>query len=735
MTDNRGSWAPQAPKTGRDSEIWLENSQTITGGTFRLVPFSRIDFLSPDGLPQQVTTLSATTVIEGAGIVTPTFGAASRILANNGVIRANIAGQELRVSGIENHGLVEVTEGANLWAGGLTNEGHINIDGGTLTLAGGLIFGSNSTFSRNGGTVLLRGTVENAGRTLVLDRTTGTWNAEDARINGGTIEFHDGARLIAPQNNRSITLDGVAVDGSWDADTFPRLDVYNGLTLLQPSVTREKGIRFLGVGPHEFSRDLRVDSHGPFNSTHSILTLNGLGTIEITDGSAIRGGRARLGGTESGPGVGTLINEGLISADQLDQQINIHSREFVNNGVIEALNGGYFSISGNTAPGWDAAWENNGVLRVGAGSRLELGGRVRTADLGTIENLGGDVWFTRSLDNSGAVLDTGTIQNVRLTQYGAIKGGTVDATTQPLYVSGSGFLDGLTLNGTVAVENGQVNFRNGVVLNGTVNLGGANSSALSLLVSDANLNSTLSAGTIHFDPSSAGDHTINGGFFTSNITLGAGVVVHGGRGAIFTSSSGSVTNAGLISADVPGETISIYTTRFSNQGTVQAINGGMIMYIPPRAGELDSPTLAPLFSNECAIVLDQGGAFSFTGDFVQLPWGRLSLVLGRGPETVARVAVTGEASLGGTLEVLLPESGSALGWYQLLSFSTRHGQFDTILLPELAEGFSWDLSRLHTEGGIALVPAPSALALLAPVGLAALRRRRSQSSSSTSESL
>ena len=43
---------------------------------------------------------------------------------------------------------------------------------------------------------------------------------------------------------------------------------------------------------------------------------------------------------------------------------------------------------------------------------------------------------------------------------------------------------------------------------------------------------------------------------------------------LFFGGNGSITNAGTISADVSGQTLTISPDAFTNQGTARAINGG-----------------------------------------------------------------------------------------------------------------------------------------------------------------
>jgi hypothetical protein len=59
------------------------------------------------------------------------------------------------------------------------------------------------------------------------------------------------------------------------------------------------------------------------------------------------------------------------------------------------------------------------------------------------------------------------------------------------------------------------------------------------------------------------------------VTFGANVLVHGRGGRI--SGAGTLINQGKISADVAAGTIRIDPGTFVNQGTIESINGGILI--------------------------------------------------------------------------------------------------------------------------------------------------------------
>ncbi len=90
-----------------------------------------------------------------------------------------------------------------------------------------------------------------------------------------------------------------------------------------------------------------------------------------------------------------------------------------------------------------------------------------------------------------------------------------------------------------------------------------------------------------------------------------------------------------------------------------------------------------------------------------------------------QVVVAGNLTLGGTLDMQLldgftPHLGDT---FDLLDSDAITGSFDSINLPTLAHGLSFDASSLLTTGSILVVPEPTMLSVLLVGGLALGRRR------------
>ena len=200
--------------------------------------------------------------------------------------------------------------------------------------------------------------------------------------------------------------------------------------------------------------------------------------------------------------------------------------------------------------------------------------------------------------------------------------------------------------------------------------------------------------------------------------------MRGGFGRIFTSTSAAVINNGLISADVAGQVLRIYQQQFTNNGILQAINGGQIVFVPP--GGFDE---LPTFTNGSSLAAGIMSALTFEGDYRQSALGTLRIDIGDTGESFESGWLSANALiLGGTLSVnTLSDADLIEGHlFHILRATSISGQFDTLYLPSVSAPLRWDTSQLYVDGTITVVPSPSAAALCGLlVGGSLLRRRRS----------
>ncbi|HXP60111.1 MAG TPA: hypothetical protein VN829_06440, partial [Dongiaceae bacterium] len=180
--------------------------------------------------------------------------------------------------------------------------------------------------------------------------------------------------------------------------------------------------------------------------------------------------------------------------------------------------------------------------------------------------------------NGGLTLSGGTLQNA-----------TVVATNAaPLVVNGSGTLDEVTVNGVLDVGNtytANLTVTNGLVLNGTALVGNRTNSNYGG-IQFAGSQTLSGSGTVIFGNWYGGYENQNALYLGSGgttLTVGPGITVRGEIGMIGAAAypwdrptNVALINRGTISADVSGGRITVNAQPFSNEGSAQGTNGGVL---------------------------------------------------------------------------------------------------------------------------------------------------------------
>ena len=207
-----------------------------------------------------------------------------------------------------------------------------------------------------------------------------------------------------------------------------------------------------------------------------------------------------------------------------------------------------------------------------------------------------------------------------------------------------------------------------MTFNGVVTLSGSNARLLS--EGNATIN-TAGGGEIVF-AGPAGNVRHLGRVGVGTLTLGPGLLVHGGRATIgvaqFFGGSFSLTNRGTIHADVNGQTLTIdaQVTPFVNLGTVRAENGALSMF--------------SLAAHSGTLVVGSNGLVTINGNLTQASAGIIEVHLaGPGATQFGRLNITGTATLDGALIVVrdggyTPSLGNR---FRFMTFAGRSGLFAT----------------------------------------------------------
>jgi hypothetical protein len=240
------------------------------------------------------------------------------------------------------------------------------------------------------------------------------------------------------------------------------------------------------------------------------------------------------------------------------------------------VNNSTFTLSGT--------WTNAGAINF-TNSILNLGGNFGPPNLGTLNRNGGTVNLTSTLDFGGGALNLDAITGSWALNGGTLRNAVVNTSGGAQLVAIGGTLDGITINGNLDLSSStgvNATITNGLVLNGTAFIG--NQSTWGYL--SFNGSQTLGGnGVVLFGANGCNAlRVFNAG---TTLTFGPNLTVHGRSGQIGFALSCiggpqnvSVLNQGTILADVSGGTITIRAQPFTNTGTTNHLNGGILLINP-----------------------------------------------------------------------------------------------------------------------------------------------------------
>ncbi len=485
--------------SGNLSRLFLDGDTSLNGGGTVILNNTNSQ-IAGGGVLTNVDNL-----IEGYGnIGTNTLQVLNQA---DGVFNANVTGQILfidpSVNGFANQGLLEAT------------------NGGIIQLTGN----AGGGFVNTGGLILADGT---GSEIQLLSSVT---------LTGGTLSATNNG-LIHALGGQSVFLSNITLIGSYLNDN-------NTDTHVQGTITNKDTITLNSIG--NLSR-FYLDAD---------TTLNGGGTIILNNPNSQIAGNGILTNVDNliqGFGnIGTnslkIINQvgGTFDANVAGQILffDPSTDGFINQGVLEATNGGILQLSGNG--GGDFTFTGTTILAAGAGSEVQLLSSV-TITGGTFSTTGGGIF--RNLDNQ-------TIHLVNVTNAGTF----------------------------VSNNNSDTDISGTIVNTGSFTLN-ANGN-LTRLVLDAD--TTLSGGgtvtLASLDPNSS-QAQITGGHVLTNVNN-----TIQGQGNLGANSTQFLNQAaGVIEANVNGKAIYVDPSGsgFVNQGLLQAIGGGILQLSGNGGGSFDN---------------------------------------------------------------------------------------------------------------------------------------------------
>ena len=252
---------------------------------------------------------------------------------------------------------------------------------------------------------------QTGGGELVADGVGSKLLLTNATVFGGTVISRNGASASVT----TATLHGVTHEGLLDIPSARTLNVFdsitnNGVITINPinggSATQldfENDGSFLGSGEVVLggsgSRARLRTAPGVTMTNTPTHTIHGFGTIEAT-----------------------LVNDGLVQADVLSQELGLLSNTKVNNATMQAIAGGILDFSNITV-------EQSGsgqLLADGAGSRIDfnsttiVGGTIETMNGGSVQVV--SATYDAVTSNAETTLPSGRTLDVR---NGTVNNGTI----------------------------------------------------------------------------------------------------------------------------------------------------------------------------------------------------------------------------------------------------------------------------------------------------------------------
>jgi filamentous hemagglutinin len=621
--------------------IGLVNRGSISAGARSLV-FGSLRGMTNEG-----------TIIQdgSAGLNFYAWNSGSFAFLNTGTVFSSGPGSlSVLSSGVgTNSGVITSQSLSTVFLGGLANIGSINANGGTVLLATG--WSSTGTLNAASGTFLLSapsgaiGNINAANSYLSFAGNFSTSQLLSLNVTASTFNLASGATL----NNSGETiqsnagairwqLGGGVIRGGTLSGTGSLAATQNSSTLdavtLQADVIANGATLTLANLPAFTGRTLYIANNGTLIYS-SGNQLAGPNTINIVSGWASRflaTGSFTLGAdvvTKAGGGLGTisatstLTNYGTISAEQ-PGGVFLSAPTFTNYGAMRAINGSALGLYGS--------WNNLGTITIDNGV-FNLGGVFTLASIGSYSSSRGVFNVQGTCQNAGNVLLMNNAEGYWVLDGGTISSGTIAAVGNASLLTASSkysTLSGVTLAARLTLDQSDnLTIYNGLVLsNGIISMGGPLSTFSSPRLTPVGSQTISGTGTILLN----GGTTSTGISFSNNtstdtLTLGPGIVVQATSSAGFIStsyySSALVIGQGTISA-VNGGTLQI-SGRFSNQGVIEARNGGFVHLQTSTLTNLSSGALsagtwavygnstlnfgtASITTNNANIILDGAGA-------------------------------------------------------------------------------------------------------------------------------
>ena len=476
----------------------------------------------------------------------------------------------------ENRGVVEALgPGMIRIYGDWTNNGIFRIrDQGILELNGVYSWSDLGTLDRIGGTLRVGGEVNNVGKTIEANATTGSLVLAGATIRGGTLAAADGEAWSYAEGNTTLIDVTLATDLAL-TNNFA-LDIEGELTLADATISLDSmyaWMRFSDSSKRQAvlgQGTIRLESGYPCRVSFSNLTLTeGITLEDATQGT----GYGRLQGAE-------LINEGNLLI-RPGSSMTLAVDRLVNQGVI--TNEGRLKVNSDA----DSLWSNEGTIVLKPDATITFMGTTTVDGLGTWVDEGGVVEMAGVLDLEGNALD---LESLPFANALRMRGGTLR--DGRLFSSSDAVLDVPEAQYTSAI------FDNITLATDLFLPGGASGATLrvenGLTLEDCTITMPEGAGIsfqgdtqflegtgVLYAPNRAGTSSISH-IAGNSLVIGSGITIRNGSESYRELQINFMENHGTIIAEAPGSLITIgrnvaYSTTpsWTNSGSILVQDGNV----------------------------------------------------------------------------------------------------------------------------------------------------------------
>ena len=576
---------------------------------------------------------------------------------------------------------------------GLKSQENLTVSGGNLTIGagGGFINGtlivapgyslsvSQGTFSANGATMINGSSISAAaGGTLSLPALTsyaasfiyGQWNADGTNstlsANSLTTFVTDtGGIHVSATNGGHVNLNNLVQGSGSSGYVQSYTSAGAGSVLSMPNVTnlQRVGLAIQSSGSMTTSQ-LQSVTQSSISVSNATADFSGLNNVDYSNLSVAAGSTLNVPGVTS---YAASFIYGQWNADGTNSTLSANSlTTFVTDTggiLVSATNGGHVNLN-NLVQGSGSSGYVQSYTSAGAGSVLSMPNVTNLERVGlSIQNSGSMTTSQlqsvtqSSISVSNATPDFSGLTNVNYSNLNVQSGGTLNLPGVTSYATSSiygvwtadGISSALSANSLIAINTTTGNLTINATTGGHVDLNGLTQ------VSGANGN------YVQFLPSGA-DSQINAPLLT---TIAGGNIIPRNNGVVkLTSGTATVTQTTVSTAT--GGKVEVGTLVLQT-GSLLFGDGNGIGSVVNTAGRV-APGLSP-------------GILSLSGTFSQASAGTLAIDVG-GPVIgvdTDRLAVGGAASVGGKLEVTLPNMfTTTLGTtYDILTASSVTGSFSS----------------------------------------------------------